>query len=269
MNYKVDHDLHIHSYLSSCSKDPKQTAEYILGYAKSNGFSTVCITDHYWDSLVPGPISDMYLPQNFEHICEILPLPEDNDVRILFGCETDLRDDLTLGTVPERYSAFDFIVVPTTHLHMKNFTIREEDMFIPERCARLWADRLEALLNMDLPFEKVGIAHITCFLLNKSSTESYLETLRLIQNERMHALFERAASLRVGIELNLSDISLAKKHPDLILPIYQAAKDAGCLFYLGSDSHHPSEFKSAKVNFEWMAEALALTEDDKIPLLTK
>ena len=51
------------------------------------------------------------------------------------------------------------------------------------------------------------------------------------------------------------------------MPIYKAAKDAGCKFYLGSDSHHPSEFKNAKKYFEAMAEALALTEDDKIPFI--
>ena len=37
MRYAFDHDYHIHSYLSSCSKDPEQTAERILAYAEENG----------------------------------------------------------------------------------------------------------------------------------------------------------------------------------------------------------------------------------------
>lgn len=267
MKYVIDHDLHIHSYLSSCSSDPKQSPEFILGYAKENGFSTVCITDHYWDSATGGFISDGYSKQNFDHISSILPLPKDGEVEMLFGCETDIRADLTLGTLPERYPEFDFMVIPTTHLHMKGFTISEEDIFIPERCAELWASRLDALLDMSLPFEKVGIAHLTCYLTNKSSKENFLETMRLIQNERMHYLFEKAAKVGAGVELNLSDISLTKKYPDVLMPIYKAAKDAGCKFYLGSDSHHPSEFKNAKKYFEAMAEALALTEDDKIPFI--
>lgn len=51
MKFKVDHDLHIHSHLSSCSRDPEQTPERILQYAKENGFKTVCLTDHYWDKI--------------------------------------------------------------------------------------------------------------------------------------------------------------------------------------------------------------------------
>jgi hypothetical protein len=34
MRYKIDHDFHIHSGLSSCSSDENQNAERILKYAK-------------------------------------------------------------------------------------------------------------------------------------------------------------------------------------------------------------------------------------------
>lgn len=53
MRYVVDHDLHIHSRLSSCSRDPEQTCENILEYAKANDFKQVCLTDHFWDMAVP------------------------------------------------------------------------------------------------------------------------------------------------------------------------------------------------------------------------
>ncbi|MBQ9543675.1 MAG: PHP domain-containing protein, partial [Clostridia bacterium] len=47
--YAVDHDLHIHSQLSSCSSDPELTPERILAYAEQFGLKTVCVTDHFWD----------------------------------------------------------------------------------------------------------------------------------------------------------------------------------------------------------------------------
>ena len=52
----VDHDFHIHSYLSPCSgaEGVTQTAENILKYAEENGFNTICVTDHYWDETVPS-----------------------------------------------------------------------------------------------------------------------------------------------------------------------------------------------------------------------
>ena len=116
MKFKVDHDLHIHSNLSWCSQDENQTPERILKYAEQNGFNKVCLTNHFWDERVEGA-SNWYLKQNFEHISEAKPLPQSDKVQFLFGCETDLRQDLLLGISKERFDDFDFIVIPTTHLH--------------------------------------------------------------------------------------------------------------------------------------------------------
>ena len=54
MKYIIDNDLHIHSQLSSCSRDPEQNPEALLAYAVKNGFTTICIADHYWDERIPG-----------------------------------------------------------------------------------------------------------------------------------------------------------------------------------------------------------------------
>lgn len=54
MKYIYDHDLHIHSYLSSCSRDRKQNPNTILQYAKDYNLNTVCLTDHFWDSKISG-----------------------------------------------------------------------------------------------------------------------------------------------------------------------------------------------------------------------
>lgn len=64
MRYIVDHDLHIHSNLSTCSRCPEQTPERIAQYAVDMGLKTICITDHFWDEKVPGA-SAWYAPQNF------------------------------------------------------------------------------------------------------------------------------------------------------------------------------------------------------------
>lgn len=122
MRYKIDHDLHIHTHLSICSNNPEQTAENILKYADKNGFSTVCVTDHYWDKAVAGA-TGFYDEQDFEHIGEVKPLPECEGIRFLFGCETDMNHDLTIGIPPERYDDFDFIIVPINHFHFNPHTL--------------------------------------------------------------------------------------------------------------------------------------------------
>ena len=84
MRYSADHDLHIHSKISSCSNDPEQTNARILQYAQENGFSTICLTDHFWDNAVEGA-SDWYFPQDYEHISAAKPLPQTDKIKFLFA----------------------------------------------------------------------------------------------------------------------------------------------------------------------------------------
>ena len=121
---------------------------------------------------------------------------------------------------------------------------------------------LDAVLEMDLPFRKVGLAHLTCALI-APTREEYKEVLRLIPHEEMKRLFEKAAKLGVGIELNSYDMNFEPEEADIILRPYRIAKECGCKFYLGSDAHHPDGLDGAKAIFERTVDLLELTEDDK------
>lgn len=260
MRYCFDNDLHIHSHLSLCSNDPEQTTENILQYALDNNLKTICLTDHYWDENVPGP-SDWYARQDYAHIAAALPLPQADGVRFLFGCETDLRADLTLGVSPALFDKFDFIIIPTTHLHMHGFTCRGDEDAV-ER-AKLWVSRFEGVLNMALPFHKVGIAHLTCELMYR---DHHLETLSLLTEKDYAPLFRKAAALGVGIELNFNAAKLTEESKDLVLLPYRVAKAEGCKFYFGSDAHHAKELAREKQNAETIIDLLGLEESDKFIL---
>ena len=260
--FAIDQDLHLHSYLSSCSQDPEQTPARILQHAKDAGLSTLCLTDHYWDSTVPTP-SDWYAPQHFEHITASRPLPSADGVRFLFGCETELNKEMTLGLPTTRYDDFDFIVIPTTHLHMTGFTISEEDAASLTARARLWVERLDAVLDMPLPFHKVGLAHLVCPLLASSSRKDYLTVLDSIPSQELKRVFQRAAERGVGIELNAFDMNFSDEEADTVLRIFRAAKAEGCRFYTASDAHHPEHFLQFRPLLERAADLLELRESDK------
>ena len=258
----VDHDLHIHTKQSPCSSDPLQNPERIWQYAKDNNFSTVCLADHFWDELVPAA-SNWYEKCHFACICESLSFtpPKDGGVRYLFGCETDIDKYFHLGVSEERMEFFDFIVIPTTHMHMTGLTVDPEDG-APERRAELYVKRLDALLSMNLPFEKVGIAHLTCPLL--SNVETHLDVLDMVSDEVFHELFARAAKKKTGIELNF-EVRNYKSEEELarVLRPYRIAKEEGCLFYFGSDAHHEDVLLRSKDNFEQIVTLLDLTEEEK------
>ena len=262
MKFKIDHDYHIHSHLSACSNDPEQTTQRILQYAKDNGLSSICLTNHYWDSDVNGATA-WYRPQNFEHISQALPLPQESGVDFLFGCETDMNKNMTLGIPPSRFDDFDFIIIPTTHLHMVGFTIPEEYKDSHEKKAKIWVERLDAVLNMKLPFHKIGFAHLACPLIYMKSREDYLKVLDMIPSEDMERLFSKAAQVGCGIELNQGDMKFSDDEADTVLRMFRIAKECGCKFYLGSDAHHPSAFSQTKDVFERAITLLGLSENDK------
>lgn len=262
MKYTFDHDYHIHSWISDCSRDPEQTPERIVQYAWENGLCKICLTDHYWDSGVPGA-SAWYSFQNYEWISRALPLPQEERVEFLFGCETDLDQLMTLGIDRAQFDLFDFVVIPTTHLHMRGFTISDQDAATLEGRAKVWVSRLEGLLNMNLPFYKIGIAHLTCGLIVPGDRTGYLKVLEMLLEEDLERLFTRAAELGVGIELNSGDMKFTDSEADTVLRPYRIAKRCGCKFYCGSDAHHPAELEAAKVRFERAIELLGLQEADK------
>lgn len=265
MKYIFDHDLHIHSKLSSCSGDPEQTPERILQYAEEFGLNTVCVSDHFWDSEVQGA-SNWYAPQNFEHISAIKPLPQKENIRFLFGCETEMDRFGRIGISKKRFSEFDFVIVPITHFHMRGFTISEEDAALPKTRAKAWIEHFDALLNMDLPFEKIGIAHLTSGLI-APTREEFFETFSNITDDDLYRLFKKAAALKVGIELNSGSI-LPREDEDGE-PIYRPyiiAKEAGCKFYCGSDAHRPAGLVTVKERIEKATEIMGIEESDKFLL---
>ena len=262
MKYVFDHDFHIHSQLSSCSRDPEQNNERILKYAEDEGLHTIVLADHFWDETVPGA-SKWYSAQDYPHICQAKPLPQSDKVKFLFGCETEMDKNMTVGCSRERMEEFDFIVIPTTHFHMEKFTIAEEHLATPQTRAQVWVDKLDALLSMDLPFHKIGIAHLVCGLIWKGDRAKYLETLDSIAEADMHRIFAKAASLGVGIEINMS---YPDEERDTVLRPFRIAKEEGCKFYLGSDAHHPAGLDNARKKFERVIDDLELTEEDKFIL---
>ncbi len=261
MKYIFDNDLHIHSRISPCANDPEQTPERILRYAQETGLTTICLTDHFWDEKVEGA-SNWYKIQNFAHISAAKPLPQAEGIKFLFGCEAELDKNLKVALTKETLDLLDFAIIPTTHFHMVGLTLTQEEASSVENKAKAWVKRLDAVLNMDLPFHKIGLAHLTCTLI-APNREEYLEVLKLLPEDEMQRLFSKAARLGVGIELNVSDMDFSDDEAEIVLRPYRIAKKCGCKFYCGSDAHCGQEFKNVKTIFGRAIDLLELTEDDK------
>lgn len=263
MKYCIDHDLHIHSRLSLCSHDDNQTPERILEYAKENGLKTICLTDHFWDESVPGA-SGWYQKQNFDHIKESLPLPQADGIRFLFGAETDYDRLFTVGMSDKMYDTFDFVIIPTTHMHMDFVYPKENDSY--ERRAEQYVMRLDKLLDKDLPFHKIGIAHLTCPLLMNTEKGAHHKVLNMIPDSTYRELFLKLAKKGAGFELNFPALSYEGEALESELRPYRIAIECGCRFYLGSDAHTVKDLENVYKRLEKTVELLDLKEEQKFTI---
>lgn len=231
---KVNHDIHVHTRLSSCCHDECMTAQAILDHAVSHNYDTICITDHCWDAAAPGA-SGWYAPQTIKHVFSAGPLPKADGVRVCMGVETEYCGGTKLGLSRAAFDRFDFVVIPPNHFHMENF-VRPAEITTPEAIAELFLTRLEQLQQLDLPWRKIGIAHFSCGLLNRSGTVT--EVFRHMPEERLDKIFRVFAERGTGIEL--SACSFPNEAPEDFAEImrpYHIAREAGCKFYFSSDAH--------------------------------
>ncbi len=258
MRYIADHDFHIHSTISPCCHDPNQTPQAIYEYAKRNNYRKICLTNHLWDETVES-VAQWHEKQRFEFLTSALPLPNDGSVKFCFGAETDMDMNYVVGISKERIDEFDFIVVPTTHLHLSGYTIERGVDTIQGR-VDAWINRFRELLKKDLPFYKMGIAHLTCGHIFGDRTP---EVIANIPDDVLYELFTESAEKGLGIELNIKSLNLNDELKNIIFRPYYIAKDCGCKFYLGSDSHKVKALDEAKDNFENIITILDLQESDK------
>ncbi len=269
MQYQIDHDLHMHSFISPCAgHDPRQTPAAILAYGVTAGLCLVCVTDHIWDKNGPG---DCMLWRgdglDFEKAEELLPLPQSPKCRFLFGIEADLDNDGNLAVTEKDYDRFDFIIVSPSHMHICPPAVDETaDRTLAEIYQEAYQKGIKQILAMNLPFEKCGIAHFSTSLACKQDPVGLFDAF---SDEEYEDLFGEIAKRGMGVELNLDGSYLTADEESLQhhLRPYRIAKQMGCTFYLGGDAHTPDSMDLFVPRSKRVVEALGLTEDDKFPFV--
>jgi Histidinol phosphatase and related hydrolases of the PHP family len=255
-DFSCTHDYHLHTHLSACCHDEKLTPQFIADFAKAHQYKGVCVTDHVWSRDVAGA-SSWYAPQDISHIQENLPLPQLADLPFFFGCETEYIGGSKLGLTKENMDAFDFVVIPVNHMHQIGF-VRPPEITAVKDIAELVTARLEQLLDLPLPFHKIGIAHLTCSLMHREGDVA--EVIECMDTERLKRIFDMLAKKGAGIELNAaSSFNGYDENPEAYLRLYRLARDAGCLFYCSSDAHKCVELEGVEKKLPRIVQALGLT----------
>lgn len=257
------HDIHIHTNLSLCGKEDATVKSYIdLAYER--GLKTIGFSDHLWDKDVEGA-SDWYRVQDIDHVYKIREnVPEDTKgIKLLFGCETEFLGGTQVGITREHANLFDYILIPTSHIHMVGF-IRPSHIITVNDIRSLLLQRFKeaASLIFDVP---VGMAHPFCPVANHHMED---EILRGITDDEYKECFYIAAKTGKSIEIQACVLAnhLQKDEHDYSVEysrMFSIALQEGCLFHLGSDAHSPfSDTFNAHARLREFASFLGIKNDN-------
>jgi len=258
----IDHDIHIHTNLSACSKDDKAVPENIIRRAAENGLKVIGFANHFWDSKIPGA-SQWYAPQNMDHIMKIRrQIPEDTmGVRVLIGCESEYCGDGKAGISRETAGLLDFVLLPMSHLHMKGFV---EPLWVngPDDVARLMVRRFNEVVGLGIA---TGIAHPFVPVHYKNTDE----IISRITDAEFEECFGRAADAGISIEIQANYFpGISRKQLDgyewsdeTFMRVLSIAKRSGCCFHFGSDAHCLDDVGSLYMLDNYILE-LGITEKD-------
>ena len=259
----VDHDVHVHTNLSSCCHDPDFEPPAAVALAAELGLRTIGFANHCWDAAVGGA-SDWYAPQTIDHVLRAREqLPADTQgVRVLVGCETEYCGGGKFGISPAGAERLDFVLIPHSHFHMAGFTV-PADLHRSEDVARLLVQRFDEVVASGLA---TGIAHPFVTLGFEDGLDAILS---LISEQQYRDCFGRAAEAGVSVELHTGMFpSIAgnqKGYTDeTFLRIMGFAKDAGCAFHFTTDAHDLATLRNV-VKLEPFAEKLGITAEDVSP----
>ena len=213
-----------------------------------------------WDAAVPCTIPD-YKPLTYEYISGFkAEIAKENTegISVLFGCETEIDKDGNIGISEELASKLDFLIVPQSHTHL---TMPKEFYEPYRKHADYMLDRFYDIVESPLskyittiphPFDAVG-----CPYDNR-------EILPLITDKEFTDCFSVAKEKNIAIEINAGAFdskTIGNIKSDPMIHMFRLAKNVGCKFVFGSDSHSCTGHDRFAKNYV-IANLLELTDND-------
>ena len=119
---KIVHDIHTHNIFSHCCSDNGASTEAFIAKEQEIGNRVFGLSNHIWDERVKG-CSYWYASQKIALAEEAkATLKKERDgIRCLFGAESEFYGCKgLLGMSVEGASHFDYMLIPHSHLHMRN-----------------------------------------------------------------------------------------------------------------------------------------------------
>jgi histidinol phosphatase-like PHP family hydrolase len=255
----IDHDLHVHTYLSACCHDEDQRCASILPKAAAAGLKTVGFADHVWTNPDEEP-SDWYRPQDASQIARLREelAGVDTDVRVLVGCEGETVAPGRFGITPEIVEQVDFVLLPCNHLHMTGFVQQpesEEPRAMAEHVLAMFRSAAASGMATAIPHPLKPLGR---------EPEMFDAVIAAMSDAELLDAFGIAAEHNVAMEITRGFVP-PEDGPtwsiETPLRFLSLARQAGCKFIFASDAH-ALEIVGAVADIRPIVDALGLTAED-------
>ncbi len=259
----IDHDLHIHTGLSPCCTDVNQTLHNIVAVCRDLGLHKIGLSDHAWLRRSTTPADWGPNPRGFKKLAvELAALSP--EITVLRGCEADT---LAPGrfTIDRKFAdTLDYVILATNHFHFREL-VEQPVAATPQGIAA-------HMVRMFLAGVRSGLANIIPHVfMPMGFWEFYEPAVASISDCVFIETFAEAAAHDVAIEITavyLPPPPGVRRHTwniDTPLRVLTLAKQAGCRFTFGTDSHALTSLPQI-LYLAPLLERLELTADDIHPL---
>ena len=258
-------DLHIHTPLSRCCRDDRQTPGNVIGELAAMGVRRIAFADHVWLNPAAEP-GNFYRTQRSDHAIRVLKTTMHTGrwpLEVLVGCEADMTSPETLGITPEACLAFDVVLLASSHFHLDGVENPKETS--PAGVAR-------HMKRFFLAAVRSGVADILAHpLIPFGLMEEGDRILDSFSDAELFDMLAVAAQAGAAIEINGGVLAEWRQRAlcrESLVRVFSIAKSAGCSFTCGSDAHSFDVYRGRyQLVAEYCREA-GLTSADWSPWMT-
>ncbi len=260
---KITMDTHIHTPASKCCTNPEQTVEKTAQELYERGFKVIAFTDHVWRNPEILP-NHWYAQHDGSALLETVKIIRSRKfpLKVMASCEADMQAPGRFGITDELSDQLDFVMLAPDHFQLRDF-VEQPVPPVPEALAPLMMHFFHSAVSWG---KAQILAHPMCPF---SYFEIYDRTVELISDSEFLDSFGKAAEKGIGLEINIDCLNSAGKgefNLDTMTRIFSLAKNAGCKFTFGSDSHNAEHF-THYAEAERFSKIVGITEKDLHPLV--
>lgn len=258
---RITHDFHTHTVYSS-DTGASATYELYLKRARELGITHLGFAEHFWDDSIEGSFP-FYKSLTREHMMGARQEFESykrDDIRLFFGCEVEYDPVHKAPALTEQTAEmFDFVLVPHSHSHE---TMPKEYYDDPQKHCDFLLDAYNNIIDSSVSRYITAMAHPFGLVRCPYPCDVMID---MVTDDTFKRMFDKTAQKGIAVEINTAcifkdaSVELPENSPHLRL--FRLAKECGCRFLFGSDSHSSHRMYIME-QANAVCELLSLNEND-------